>query len=169
MGKVISTVLLFHVMFPAALDAQAPAEPWARNSIYVEAFGNALFGGSLNFDRLVRAAVSARAGVSPFGAGVLMGNYLHGNGANRLEAGAGILVSLRSESSAPEGSEGVFSCPACENEDPLSGGNLLGTATLGYRHQPTAGGTVLRAGLSPAIGRRGQVALWFGISAGYAF
>jgi hypothetical protein len=168
-SRVPATMLFYRLMFPAALAAQAPVEPRARNSIFVEAFGNTLYGGSLNYDRLVREPVSARIGVSPFGAGVLMGNYLYGNGGHRLEAGAGILVSLRSEPSAPGGLDGVISCSACETEGPVARQSLLGTATLGYRHQPPAGGAVLRAGLTPLIGRRGQIALWLGISVGYAF
>jgi hypothetical protein len=157
-SRVSTTLLLLTVLLPAALDAQAPAEPRVLSSIFAEVFGNALYG-SLNYDRLVRQDVSARVGVGPFGAGVLMGNYLYGNGGHRLEAGAGVLVSVLSEPSAHGG----------ENEGPLSGQNLLGTGTLGYRRQPPAGGTVLRAGLTPLLGRGGQIALWFGISVGYAF
>jgi hypothetical protein len=118
--------------------AQEPAV--ASHALYVEAFGNALIWGSINYERLVTPRWAVRVGVSPSRAFPLMLNHLVGTGSHRLETGVGV----------------------------LAGGGVYGTATLGYRYQPPAGGLVFRSGFTPVLGSEG-VAPWFGVSLGVAY
>jgi hypothetical protein len=136
-----SLFLLLLLALPASVDAQRAAP--AQNVVYAELLGNALFGGSVNYERMLTPQFSARVGASPFGAFPVMLNYLPGRGPHLAEAGIGVLANGSNE-------------------------NFLGTATLGYRHQPRNGGLVLRAGWTPLIGAEG-VATWVGASVGFAF
>ena len=160
---------------PAAAQDGAPAsEPEARNALYFELGGNALLY-SLNYERRVRDALSARAGLmflslegtdsdSGESADVnvalipLMINGLLGDGAGRLELGIGPIFGLAGGSVTDvEGTEVDF-----------SGVGLAGvTSTIGYRYQPPDGGIIFRAGLVPFYSGKPQ--LWAGLSLGYAF
>lgn len=133
--------LVLALSLPERVEAQE--ESGARNLMYIELFGNALYFGSINYERMLAPRLSARVGVSPVGAFPVMANYLAGRGDHRLEAGIGLLA----------GASEV---------------NTLGTATLGYRYQPQVQGMVFRAGWTPLLGR-GEIGFWFGVSAGYTW
>jgi hypothetical protein len=137
----VCVCLLLILCLPKAAGAQA-AEA-ARNVLYLEAFGNALYGGSINYERMLTTRLAARVGASPYGAFPVMLNYLPGRGNHSAELGAGLLVGASDE-------------------------NLLGTATVGYRYQPRTGGVVLRGGWTPLFGMEG-IATWVGVSIGGAF
>lgn len=133
--------LLLIVSLPSKVDAQE-AGP-VPNVVYAELLGNALYGGSINYERMLTPQFSGRVGASPFGAFPVMLNYLPGQGQHSAELGLGVLAGASDE-------------------------NLLGTATLGYRYQPPVGRMVFRIGWTPLIGAEG-VATWLGVSAGLAF
>lgn len=124
-------------------EARAQNAPPVHNLVYAEALGNALYGGSVNYERMLAPRFSARLGASPFGSFPVMLNYLPGQGNHAAEVGVGVLLGASDE-------------------------NLLGTGTLGYRYQPREGGMVFRAGWTPLIGAAG-VATWAGVSLGFAF
>ena len=161
------------VAAPASSQDAAP-EPEARNALYFELGGNALLY-SLNYERRLRDAVSARAGFmflavegtdNDTGQSAdakvalipLMINGLLGDGAGRLELGIGPIFGLASGSvSDVEGTQVDF-----------SGLGFAGvTSTIGYRDQPSDGGIIFRAGLVPFYS--GEPQLWGGLSLGYAF
>lgn len=121
--------------------AQGPDR--VQHVVYVEAFGNALHPGSVNYELIVTRAYSVRLGASPFGAFPVMVNYLPGRGDHSAEIGLGMLFGA-------------------------SDRNLFGTATIGYRYQPGEGGMVFRIGWTPLIGTAG-VGTWGGCSIGFAF
>lgn len=125
---------------PLRVDGQEAAP--VRNALYAELFGQAFYGGSINYERTLTPQFSARLGVSPFGLLPVMLNYLPGEGDYTAEVGLGVLAG--------------------------SGDNLLGTATLGYRYHPQYGGIVLRIGWTPFFGA-GGVGTWGGASVGFAF
>ncbi|HEX8361994.1 MAG TPA: hypothetical protein VF613_17885 [Longimicrobium sp.] len=133
------------------------APPLARTAGYVELLGNGLIY-SVNVDHRFTERVSGRVGLAAFGGAAVpvMANYLTGSGSHHLEAGAGALFIYIPEDRGPED----------ELEQAGSGG-VLGTATLGYRYQPRAGGFVFRIGFTPIFGTKG-VLPWAGVSLGFA-
>jgi hypothetical protein len=135
--------LLVLLVFGMPQNVHAQNEGLARNVVYLELLGNALHGGSVNYERMLTARLSARVGASPFGGVPVMVSYMPGRGHHTPELGAGLLLGASDTA-------------------------LLGTATLGYRYQRRSGGGVYRAGLTPLIGEQG-VAPWFGVSIGIAF
>lgn len=175
----IRTVRLFFVCFSVLgaclLTSEASAQEtlskdsdsFARNSIFLELGGNALFY-SLNYDHKFFNHLSARVGGMYLGVGErgtdanvslllvpVMVNYLVGSGSSRLEIGAGITVgqaggNLEGVGEFSEGGVGAF------------------TSTIGYRLQPTDGGFLLRVGFTPLFVSQG-VLPWAGLSLGATF
>lgn len=143
-GRVVASAWLFLLLIgllPSRVDAQE-AGP-ARDVVYVELLGNALYGGSINYERMLTPQYSVRVGASPFRSFPVMLNYLPGWGHHTAEVGFGLFVDA-------------------------SDRNVLGTATFGYRYQPRDGGMVFRAGWTP-LADAGGVASWAGVSVGFAF
>lgn len=137
---ITSAILFLVVMACRPPVAAAQDTDSAQNVVYVEAFGTALFFGSVNYERMLSPEFSARIGVSPIAAFPVMANYLPGIGAHRAEVGLGLLVGPSS---------------------------AMGTGILGYRYQPENGGLVFRASLIPSL--RSPDLLWAGVSFGVAF
>jgi len=128
----------------AARAVEAQSLSRAPNAIYVEAFGNALTLGSLNYERSFKPSLTVRMGFNPFGPTVpLMLNHLRVLSGNHwAEAGLGLLIG--------------------------AGGDGFGTATIAYRYQGPVDGGVFRAALTPLVSKK-SVAMWFGVSIGFAF
>lgn len=141
-----------------AQETTQDAEPLARTAGYVELLGNGLIY-SVNLDRRFTERWSGRVGLAAFGGAAVpvTANYLAGSGSHHLEAGAGPLFLYFPENSDPND----------EFADIEGGTGVLGTATLGYRYQPRAGGFVFRIGFTPVFGP-GGVLPWAGISFGFA-
>lgn len=148
---------------PSSAAAQA-ADSLAKTAVYMEAGGNAVLL-SVNFDRLLTNHLAFRVGMNAIGGsggdndtGVLvvpvMLSLLAGNGASRAEFGAGAGFST-----------GELDFGELGDVD-LDG--IYGTATLGYRYQPPAGGVIFRAGFTPLLINE-EVWPWVGVSVGYAF
>ncbi len=153
-----------------------PGTSWAQegkkasNSIYLELLGNgAVY--SLNYDRMFSNSVSGRIGIMsvPVDEATLdvdeddvkvdlttlpiMINYLKG-GNHKLEIGGGVIL--------------VFVSADIKEVGSVEGSGVLGTATLGYRYQPRAGGFNFRIGFTP-IFDQGGFSPWAGLSLGYSF
>jgi hypothetical protein len=147
----------------------------ANNAIYLELLGN---GGllSLNYDLKLRDRASFRVGFGAWTAEDLwsngettvrsvpvMLNHLRGSSNHRLETGAGLLLGQKTFENAFGDSETTSFISL--------------TGTFGYRYQPTGGGVVFRAGLTPFFGFGGEesaypdkgLLLSIGLSLGFAF
>ena len=152
-------------------------DQYAKNGGYLELGGN---GGlySLNYERFLSPDFSIRAGFASYSGESwwgdeetsvttfpLLGNYFYGNGSNRLELGAGILL----------GSKKVKSGWGEEMNRSSTIFDL--TAVVGYRYQKPAGGFIFRAGFTPFYALSGGEDAYpdegftpsGGISFGYAF
>lgn len=150
---------------PPMPDAQLAGT--ARQSIYVELLGNGVIY-SINYDRQIRPEVVARAGAMLFSddeASAVMApvtaTYLIGRGAHRLEAGGGLVFGVVTQGEATDRMRDV----APEQSSTLG---VVGTAVLGYRHQPFGDGLVFRAAFTPLVTPRVFIP-WFGVSVGYGF
>jgi hypothetical protein len=146
----------------------AQAQNYSRNSVYVELGGNGLLY-SVNYDRRFTDHFGGRAGFMIFGGESdeltddqvsiailpVMANYLVGLGSHRLELGVGLLFGVAGADT--------------ENFGTASTAGIGGvTTTFGYRYQPTGGGFLFRAGLTPFYSD-GRPQLWGGVSVGYSF
>ncbi|MFO8233263.1 MAG: hypothetical protein R6U20_11415 [Longimonas sp.] len=158
LGAVLITMLAWS---PHQAAAQSEMDVEANNSIYTE-LGGTGFLYTLNYDYRINRDWSARLGAMRAGAfGVtftnipLTASYLWGTNHN-LEVGLGAMylgVSLDTEGDDFGG---------------ISDDTVAGTAIIGYRYQPTDGGIIFRAGITPAFGDFGIVP-WGGLSVGYSF
>lgn len=173
--SILSVLLFFSIIIPAHAQVTAP------NGIYVELLGNGMLY-TINYDRFLLDNIGVRAGFeyiglsasSPSGSGesasvsmllipITLNYFLasHDNGkvgSSKLELGAGILfVSLSASASGNAGS--IFSA---------SGIGIAGTATIGYRYQPSDGGFIFRIGFTPIFGS-GIFLPYGGLSFGYGF
>jgi hypothetical protein len=153
-----------------------PGASWAQegkkasNSLYLELLGNgALY--SLNYDRMLSNSVSGRIGlmsvpVDEATSGLneddvkvslttvpIMINYLKG-GNHKLEIGGGVVL--------------IFVSADIKEVGTIVASGVAGTATLGYRYQPRAGGFNFRLGFTPIFGQ-GGFSPWGGLSLGYSF
>jgi hypothetical protein len=177
--KKLLAALAALALAPAALAApkmmeepELGASRSARNSLYVELGGNAgLY--SVNYERYVAdqatlrlgggyISVSSSAGAAEASASLLLlpltASWLGvSSGAHSLELGGGIVYAHVSAEADTE----VDSSFA-------EASGVLGTAILGYRFAPQAGGFLFRAGFTPLFGEGGFLP-WFGISAGVGF
>lgn len=129
--------------------------PVAKNAIFAELGGNGI-ALSLNYERFVIPNLAIRIGV---GAGVydftipFMVNWYQGSTAKELELGIGlVLLPVWSGSFGEQGS-------------------TLVALTVGLRHQPTAGGLMMRLSLTPFYdpSQNKYKVLWGGVSIGMAF
>ncbi len=177
--KVLAALSLVALLAGPA-RAQSPTCP---SSVYFEALGNGLLY-SVNYDRLLTGSLGGRVGVSHFAPDEVSvttfpvsAYYLVGSGNSRLELGLGMCVMLQGEKQS-------FSFMSSLDEE-FKGNGVLGTATLGYRHQHPEGGFMFRAGMTPFFGTFERdisptyfetvtedvfrVHLSGGLSAGYAF
>ncbi len=141
----------------------------ARNTVYVELGGSALVY-SLNYERFISDRATIRVGGAYYGSLFVVpvtASYvrlLHGS--HGLELGLGVALIRRM--------------------DPVAVSHTIGTAIVGYRYAPTAGGLDFRVALTPLVGdadprvtypgaepnhRTGDVWLnWrAGVAAGWAF
>lgn len=166
------SIFLFLLLnsFPAVSQSEE-----ARTALYLEILGN---GGlySINVERKLTSKFFGRVGVGSWstegGYGdetfvtfPVMGNFLFGEGANRLELGAGLMVGWSSSKSVfGEGNDrnqGIFSL----------------TAVVGYRYQKPGGGFMGRIGLTPFVDLSGNEDPYLdsgfylsgGVSVGYSF
>jgi len=137
------------------------------NSFYLELLGN---GGlySVNYDRLFTENLGGRIGVSYLSSFdfiftsvenlllvPIMLNYFVGNN-HKLELGAGVVI-------VSADNIGFFGL-----ESGSVGTAIGGTATIGYRYQPSNGGFLFRIGFSPFFADDGFAASG-GISLGFSF
>jgi hypothetical protein len=175
LSSILSVLLFSSITQPARAQVTAP------NGIYVELLGNGLLY-TINYDRFINDDMSLRAGFEYIGLGAsdpsgsgasasvsmmmipLTFNYFltsHDKGkvgSSKFELGAGIMIANFSASAT--GSAGdVFSA---------SGFGIAGTATIGYRLQPSDGGFIFRIGFTPLIGPGGFLPFG-GLSFGYGF
>lgn len=167
------TALALLFICPGASWAQEGKK--ASNSIYLELLGNgAVY--SLNYDRMFSNSVSGRIGLMSVSVDEdtlnvnkndvtgqeakvsltmlpIMINYLKG-GNHKLEIGGGVIL--------------VFVSADIKEVGSVEGSGVVGTATLGYRYQPGAGGFNFRIGFTPIFGQGGFFP-WAGLSLGYSF
>jgi hypothetical protein len=173
-SSVLSALLFSSIIVPARAQVTAP------NGIYLELLGNGLLY-TINYDRFISDDISLRAGFEYIGLGAsdpssgesasvsmmlipITFNYFfasHNNGtvgSSKLELGAGVMIVNLSASAT--GSAGTLFSG--------SGLGVGGTATVGYRYQPSDGGFIFRIGFTPLFGPGGFVPFG-GLSLGYAF
>lgn len=154
---------------------------FAKNGLYLELIGN---GGlySINYERFLASDFSVRVGFGSYSSETwwdslwsneettitavpILGNFFYGNGNNRLELGAGVLL----------GTQKVKNSWVEERNGTSTIFNL--TAVVGYRYQNPTGGFIFRAGVTPFIALKGGedafpgegLTLSGGLSVGYAF
>ncbi|MHA7128474.1 hypothetical protein [Algoriphagus namhaensis] len=136
--------------------------------VYVELFGNGLFY-SVNYDQRFDRRLDGlgyKVGISylavdgvavatvPFGL-----NYLLGKDGKYFEMGLGgtYLAGVDRTNTFASSDERNF------------GDGMIGTMTFGYRREPTDGGFLFRASMTPVFGSGTFWPLFFGVSFGYAF
>ena len=152
------------LLAPAAASAQ---ERTARNGLYVELGGSAALW-SVNYERFVTDDVSLRIGAGytsvtdSLGTSVslttfpLTASWLGvRSGSHALELGAGVVFASASISSNSAGVEAF-------------GSGMIGTAIVGYRLAPPAGGFNLRVAFTPLFSGNGVFA-WGGLAVGGLF
>jgi len=162
--KLFLSILAFTAVFSNTAITQTD-EARAKNSIYFELFGQG-FIYSFNYERFVSQNLGLRVGFSYYlryswlDIGTprvnlpLMLSYLVGNGKDeRFELGVGFIPSAYL-------SRTRFYTKQFD---------VFGTATLGYRYQPTKGGLIFRAGLTPIFKFKNFFGISFGLSVGYSF
>lgn len=144
----------------------------AKNHLYVEALGNALFY-SVNYERALSEKLLGRVGFSFYtiegealagreqfeGNGTtipIMINYLSGSGNGHLELGGGIAVYSTDVDN-----------PSSDFLD-FNGSTLLFTGTVGYRYQQPGGGFLFKLSFTPLTNFE-VVLPWLGAGIGYSF
>ena len=171
-SSILSAFLFFSIAIPARAQVTAP------NGIYLELLGNGLLY-TINYDRFISDDISLRGGFEYIGLAASSGtesasismmlipitfNYFltshdHGKpGSSKFELGAGIVIVNISGSASGNAGELVSG----------SGTGIAGTATIGYRLQPSDGGFIFRIGFTPLIGAGGFLPFG-GLSFGFAF
>jgi hypothetical protein len=136
------------LVFASAARAQASADR-ARNSVYLELFGN---GGvySLNYDRALTEGLRVRVGFAGWTSQDLFGgpdtsmrtvpvslHLLRGRGRHQADIGGGIVTGRKTRDTDFPGESGSFT-------------SVIGV--IGYRYQRPEGGFVFRAGFTPFYG-----------------
>jgi hypothetical protein len=164
---------LFFIVISANISAQERQNDFRKNALYFEGLGQGLLY-SLNYDYRIRQNISLRAGFTHWSLNPLfllttgklsytsfpiMINYLTGKKDNLFELGGGIMPAFVSL----DGTEIFWGSEIKEK-----GSTILGTATVGYRYQPLAGGLMGRIGLTP-IFTFDKFIIYFGFSLGYSF
>ncbi|HSJ67651.1 MAG TPA: hypothetical protein VK921_08250 [Anditalea sp.] len=155
------------ILLVGNLNAQV-AERTKSQGVFVEVLGNGLIY-SVNYDTRFSQrfdGIGGRAGIGyiaidgttlttmPF-----LLNYLFGKEKHFFEIGVGPTVILASANSGGFGPVG----------DRERGSAVIGTMSVGYRLEPTDGGFMFRAGLTPIFDSSSFWPLWPQVSFGYAF
>jgi hypothetical protein len=183
----IFAVLIFTlatISFVSASNAQggvgtprgSSSQDFAPNAIYVELFGNGLLY-TVNYDRLISPSTGFRVGFEYIG--INGGTDADGNSisASLLAIPATFnyfIGSINSRgmmsSSKLELGLGIIFVHAGASYGGISGAGsgVGGTATVGYRLQPSDGGFVFRIGLTPVF-VLSDFQIWGGLSLGYSF
>ncbi|WP_143960559.1 hypothetical protein [Litoribacter populi] len=160
--------VFFLISLGQVCQAQAPDRSRGQ-SVFVEVLGNGLIY-SVNYDTRFSQGMNGlggRAGIGyiamdgvRFTSVPLLVNYLFGHDKHFFEIGVGATILVGSA-----GNQGGFG-PAGER-DRESG--AIGTMSLGYRLEPTDGGFLFRAGITPIYDSSAFWPLWPQLSFGYAF
>lgn len=172
MRTALQLVLALWILSTQRICAQPEESMYTRNCLYVELLGQGILY-SVNYEYRFAPSLSGRIGFTSWSlpssfltAGVgfrvtgvpLMVNYLTGEGNSHLELGVGGII----YSAHVNGEWAFWKSP----DEDLSG--VLGTATLGYRYQPTAEGFFFKIGATPMFNESGVLPTG-GLSLGYAF
>lgn len=164
------TLLVVICLLPIFLSAQSNSlrDFHSRNSFFVEGGGKAIFY-SLNYERryLISEShkIGVQVGVAPATGRVFFPvsiNSITGAKAHQLETGLGL--TFASESKVVTGRY---------NYHGLGEVNIIGTAHLGYRYQPSLGGLLVRVAYTPLFANVPEAPFeglrfvhWFGICLG---
>ena len=174
MKRSVMCLLLLGALPLRSGSAQPAERRYTENCVYAELFGQGILY-SLNYEHRFVPSLSGRIGFTSwsmplfFGLGggridflgvPVMMNYLTGEGSGHLELGAGIIV-CRASAHAEWFWEEPTGIVTEETK-------VLGTATIGYRYQPSRKGMLFRIGFAPIFNSR-RVLPTGGISAGWAF
>jgi len=162
-------LILFVIVFISYGSIQAQvAERTRSQGIFVEVLGNG-FIYSVNYDTRFSQGFDGwggRAGIGyiaiddvRFTAMPFLVNYLFGKEKHFFEVGVGTTFLVASESNGTYGPVG----------DRERGTGFIGAMSLGYRMEPTDGGFMFRAGLTPIFSSSTFWPLWPQVSFGYAF
>ncbi len=132
-----------------ALAAQPPDSTSdterARNTLYYEILGEGM-GVSFNYERMLSNRIGLHIGYTDWATrGIPLGVHYVIGSSHTLELGAGLMIDVYRY-------KGVYL-----------------TGIVGYRYQPTSGGFVFSAGVTPVLGHPEAPAIIGGISVGWAF
>ncbi|WP_373494282.1 hypothetical protein [Aquiflexum sp.] len=162
----LSILVFFFVLFTNNSVAQE-AQSTRGQSVYMEVLGNGL-SYSLNYDTRFSKSLKGlggRAGIGYVGIDgytltsvPIVVNYLFGHNKHFFEVGAGATLLA---ASAPSSFGPI--------DSKEKGSAFLGTMSFGYRLEPTNGGFLFRAGISPIFDRSSFFPFWPQVSFGYAF
>ena len=174
MNRTLPLLVLLTVLPARTAFAQHEEAEYTRHSLYFELFGQGIFY-SVNYEFRFSPAVSARIGFTSWtlpsffvlGIGdvnikavpVTM-SYLTGEGNSHFELGAGAIM----YSASVEGNW----LWGTSNAGAHTESGVLGTATIGYRYQPTRSGLLFKIGFTPIFSDRGLLPFG-GLSLGVAF
>jgi hypothetical protein len=149
------------------LNAQV-AERTKSQGVFVEVLGNGLIY-SLNYDTRFSQSFDGFGGRAGIGYIAIDGarittmpfllNYLFGKEKHFFEVGVGTTLLVASAGNGGFGPVG----------DRERGSAFIGTMSLGYRLEPTDGGFMFRAGITPIFDSETFWPLWPQVSFGYAF
>jgi len=162
-------LLLVAIGFISICNLQAQvAERTKSQGVFVEVLGNGLIY-SFNYDTRFSQSFDGFGGRAGIGYIAIEGtrlttmpflvNYLLGKEKHFFEIGVGTTLIV-----ASEGNGGVG--PVGNRE---RGTAFIGTMSLGYRLEPTDGGFMFRAGVTPIFDSSSFWPLWPQVSFGYAF
>lgn len=183
MTRTIAVLACCLALAPALARAQAPAfsayeapdvgSRAARNTLYLEVLGSAALY-SINYERFLSDDVSFRLGgsmisltasdtvsstsVTMLTVPITLSYLGMSQGNHAFEVGGGATIVSLSAKATDSGSVSAFG----------SASGVAGTAIVGYRYAPRAGGLNFRAAFTPLFGSGGFVP-WFGLAIGYGF
>lgn len=160
----VVVLLLVLASLPArAQSAKKRGGHFARNAVYVEAFGPGLFY-SLNYERRITENISLRGGFTAYTFLVgfpVMVNALLGQDGDYFEIGIGVV---------PYYGFGSDLLPfASSSYIKMGNGLMYGTAAMGYRYQPYDGGFLFGIEFTAFFAHHNTFWPWGGVSIGYAF
>jgi len=162
-------LLLFSIVILTFSNLQAQvAERTKSQGVFVEVLGNGLIY-SVNYDTRFSQRFDGLGGRAGIGYIAIDGtrittmpfllNYLLGKEKHFFEIGIGTTLLAASDDSGSVG-------PVGSRE---RGSAFVGTMSLGYRLEPTDGGFMFRAGITPLFDTGAFWPLWPQVSFGYAF
>jgi len=165
--KQLLSLLVIGFLSLGSIQAQV-AERTRSQGVFVEVLGNGLIY-SVNYDTRFSPSFDGFGGRAGIGYIALDGvnlatmpflvNYLFGREKHFFEIGLGTTLIVASERNGRSGQFG----------ERFTGSLFVGTMSLGYRLEPTDGGFMFRAGLTPLFEAGYFWPLWPQISFGYAF